>query len=212
MRSLFRAVASVAMVVGICTGVSGTLPMVSAANAQDAKALLSVQPTDRVMGDANAPITMIEYASMTCPHCARFSNTVLPDIEKKWIATGKVKLVYRDYSLDGVAMKAAQLAKCAPKERYFAVVEMMYREQANWAKAQDPIADLSKSLNGAGMNEEQVKACLANEKVADNVVADRHGGEQVGVKTTPTIFVNGEMFKGERTIEEFDALFTRLAK
>jgi protein-disulfide isomerase len=190
----------------------GAAPVAVAATSTDAKSLLAVQPGDHVMGDAKAPITMIEYASLTCPHCAHFNTTVLPDLEKKWVATGKVKLIYRDFPLDQIATKAAQLAECAGNDKYYAVLDMIFRGQGNWAVAQDPIAELSKSLRIAGMGENEVKACLANDAVATGVINDYRGGETLGVNSTPTIFVNGEQFKGGRSIEELDALFTKLSK
>jgi protein-disulfide isomerase len=210
------AVAVVAIAAGVYFGTrpaaSSAPPVAVAATSADAKALLAIQPSDHVMGDKNAPITMIEYASLTCPHCAAFNSTVLPQIEEKWVKTGKVKLIYRDFPLDQVATKAAQLAECAGNDRYYAVVDMMFRGQGVWAAAQDPIAELSKSLRIAGMGDNEVKACLANEAVATGVINDYRGGETLGVNSTPTIFINGEQFKGARSLEEFDALFGKLAK
>lgn len=206
------AVIAAAVYFGTRPAAPGMAPVAMAAKPADAKSLLSVQPGDHVMGDAKAPIIMIEYASLTCPHCAAFNTMVLPDIEKKWVATGKVKLIYRDFPLDQVATKAAQLAECAGNDKYYAVLDMIFRGQNIWAAAQDPIAELSKSLRIAGMGENEVKACLANDAVATGVIADYRGGETLGVNSTPTIFVNGEQFKGARSFEEFDALFTKLSK
>jgi protein-disulfide isomerase len=194
---------------------SGPAPVAAAtpaATSADAKTLLGVQASDHVMGDANAPITMIEYASLTCPHCAAFNSTVLPQLEDKWVKTGKVKLIYRDFPLDQIATKAAQLAECSGKDKYFAVIDMIFRGQNSWVVAQDPIAELTKSLRIAGMGDNEVKACLANDAVATGVINDYRGGETLGVNSTPTIFVNGEQFKGARSLEEFDALFTKLSK
>jgi protein-disulfide isomerase len=165
-----------------------------------------------VLGDAKAPITMIEYASFTCPHCAHFAVAVLPEVKKKWIDTGKVKLIYRDFPLDQTALKAAQLAECAGKDKYFGVVDMIFETQPKWATASDPIADLAKSLRIAGMGDAEVKACLANDAVANGVIADYRGGETLGVNSTPTLFINGEQFKGARSVEELDAAFGKLAK
>jgi protein-disulfide isomerase len=210
------AVAVVAIAAAVYFGTRPTAPGLAPipvqATSADAKSLLNIQPSDHVMGDPKAPITMIEYASLTCPHCAAFNSTVLPQIEAKWVKTGKVKLIYRDFPLDQVATKAAQLAECAGNDRYFGVLDMMFRGQATWAAAQDPIAELSKSLRIAGMGEAEVKACLANDAVANGVIADYRGGETLGVNSTPSIFVNGEQFKGARSLEEFDALFTKLSK
>ena len=207
------AVAAIALAVWFGTRPSGPAAApVAVQAAPDKKALLAVQPTDHVMGDANAPILMIEYASFTCPHCAAFHTQILPEIKKKWIDTGKVKLVYRDFPLDQAAAKAAQLAECMPKDRYFAVTDMIFRTQPQWITGSDPVAELATGLRIAGMGDNEVKACLANTAIADAVVADYRGGEALGVNSTPTIFVNGEMFKGGRSVDEFDALFTKLAK
>jgi protein-disulfide isomerase len=220
MRNILIAGGGIVAVAVIAAGVyfgvqhnSGPSPIVAAqATSADKKALLSVQPGDHVKGDPNAPITLIEYASLDCPHCAHFNTVILPAIEKKWIDTGKVKLVYRDFPLDQVAVKAAQLAECAGKDRYFAVVDMIFENQGTWAAAQDPIAELSKSLRIAGMGDNEVKACLANDKVADGVIADYKGGEALGVNSTPTLFINGDQYRGARSVEELDEIFGKLAK
>ena len=220
MRNILIVAGGVVAVAAIAAGVYfGTRPSSSAApaptavaQAADKNTLLSIQPTDHVLGDPKAPITLIEYASLTCPHCAHFSVTVLPDLKKKWIDTGKVKLIYRDFPLDQTALKAAQLAECAGKDKYFGVIDMIFETQPKWATASDPIADLSKSLRIAGMGENEVKACLADDAVANGVVADYRGGETLGVNSTPTLFINGEEFKGARSVEEMDATFSKLAK
>jgi protein-disulfide isomerase len=164
------------------------------------------------MGDPKAPITLIEYASFTCPHCAHFAVAVLPEIKKKWVDTGKVKLIYRDFPLDQTAVKAAQLAECAGNDKYFGVIDVIFSTQAKWATASDPIADLAKSLRIAGMGDAEVQACLVNDAVQNGVIADYRGGEALGVNSTPSLFINGEQFKGARSVEELDAVFSKLAK
>ncbi len=164
------------------------------------------------MGDPKAPITLIEYASFTCPHCAHFAVTVLPEIKKKWVDTGKVKLIYRDFPLDQTAVKAAQLAECAGNDKYFGVIDVIFSTQAKWAVASDPIAELAKLLRIAGMGDAEVKACLANDAVQNGVIADYRSGEVLGVDSTPSLFINGEQFKGARSVEELNAVFGKLAK
>jgi len=219
MRNILIAAGGVAAVAAIALGVYlGTRPSApgpvptAVAQTVDKASLLTIQPTDHVLGDPKAPITLIEYASFTCPHCAHFSVAVLPEVKKKWVDTGKVKMIYRDFPLDQTALKAAQLAECAPKDRYFGVVDMIFATQQNWAVASDPIGELSKSLRIAGMGEAEVKACLANDAVANGVIADYRGGETLGVNSTPTLFINGEQFKGARSVEDLDAAFSKLAK
>ena len=219
MRNILIVAGGVVAVAAIAAGVwFGTRPSSPAvapqavAQTADKTTLLQVQPTDHVLGDPKAPITLIEYASLTCPHCAHFSVTVLPELKKKWIDTGKVKLIYRDFPLDQTALKAAQLAECAGKDKYFGVIDMIFETQPKWATASDPMAELGKSLRIAGMGENEVKACLANDAVANGVVADYRGGETLGVNSTPTLFINGTEFKGARSVEEMDATFSKLAK
>ena len=190
---------------------SGPSPTPVAAT-PDKTALLEIQPTDHVLGDPKAPVTLIEYASLTCPHCAHFATQILPEVKKKWIDSGKVKLIYRDFPLDQTAVKAAQLAECSGKDRYFAVVDMIFSTQSNWAAASDPIAELAKGLRIAGMGDNEVKACLANDKVANEVIADYRGGETLGVNSTPTLFINGQQYRGTRTVEDLDQTFAKLAQ
>ena len=219
MRNILIVAGGVVAVAAIAAGVwFGTRPSSPAvapqavAQTADKTTLLQVQPNDHVLGDPKAPITLIEYASLTCPHCAHFSVAVLPELKKKWIDTGKVKLIYRDFPLDQTALKAAQLAECAGKDKYFGVIDMIFETQPKWATASDPMAELGKSLRIAGMGENEVKACLANDAVANGVVADYRGGETLGVNSTPTLFINGTEFKGARSVEEMDATFSKLAK
>jgi protein-disulfide isomerase len=219
MRNILIAAGGVVAVAAIAAGVYfGTAPTspaptpVAAAAAPNTKALLAALPTDHVLGDANAPVTIIEYASLTCPHCAAFDVVTLPDLKKKWIDTGKVKLVYRDFPLDQVAAKAAQIAECAGNDRYFAMIDLMFRGQNQWAAAADPVAELGKAVRIAGMSEDDVKACLAADKVASAVVTEFSGGESIGVNSTPTLFINGELYRGPRTIEDLDSVLGKLVK
>jgi len=219
MRNILIVVGGVVAVAAIAAGVyfgtrapaSGP-PPVAAASAPAKAALESVQPGDHVLGDPKAPITIIEYASLTCSHCAHFHTQVLPEIKKKWIDTGKVKLVYRDFPLDQVAAKAAQIAECAGNDRYFGVLDIIFRGQPQWATAADPLAELAKPLRIAGMGETEIKACLANEAMSNAVIKDYQGGEAMGVTSTPTLFIDGQLYRGARSVEELDGVLAKLAK
>lgn len=199
-------VAVAAIVAGVYFGTrpNAPPPPIAVAQTPDKKALLEALPGDHVMGDAKAAVTIIEYASLTCSHCRSFHIDVLPELKKKWIDTGKARLIYRDFPLDQVAAKAAQLAECVGNDRYFGVLDVMFRAQGQWAIAQDPIAEVSKSLRIAGLGDNEVKACLANEAVAKAVVADFKGGETLGVNSTPTLFINGSMYRGARSVDDLD--------
>ena len=219
MRNMLIVAGGVVAVAAIAAGVYfGTRPPaagpppVAAASTPDKSALLAVQPGDHVLGDPKAAVTLIEYASFTCPHCAHFHTQILPELKKKWIDTGKVKLIYRDFPLDQVAAKAAQIAECAANDRYFGVVDLIFRGQPTWATASDPIAELAKPLRIAGMGEKEIKECLANEAKANEVVADAKGGEILGVNSTPTLFINGQQYRGARSVEDLDQTFTKLTQ
>jgi protein-disulfide isomerase len=178
----------------------------------DKAALLAVLPTDHVLGDPKAPVTIVEYASLTCSHCAHFHIQILPEIKKKWIDTGKVKLVYRDFPLDQVAVKAAQIAECAGNDRFFPVLDIIFRGQPTWATAADPIAELGKPLRIAGLGENEIKACLANDAMLNAVLSDYRSGETLGVSATPTLFIGGQLYRGSRSVEDLDGAISKLVK
>jgi protein-disulfide isomerase len=167
---------------------------------------------DHVMGKADAAVTIVEYASMTCSHCASFHNDVLPAIKTKYIDTGKVKFVYRDFPLDRVAAQAAQLAECVDKDRYFGVIATVFQTQAQWAAGKEPLADLLKLLRLAGLGEAQAKACLEDQKGLETILAEQQGGVALGVDSTPTLFINGTRFTGPRTVQAFDEQLSKLVK
>ena len=218
MRNILIVAGGVVAVAAIAAGVyfgtrapSSPAP-VAAVSTPNKAALESVQAGDHVLGDPKAPITVIEYASLTCSHCAHFHTQVLPEIKKKWIDTGKVKLVYRDFPLDQVAAKAAQIAECSGNDRYFGVIDLIFRSQPQWAAASDPVAELAKPLRIAGMGENEIKACLANDAMSNAVIKDYQGGEAMGVNSTPTLFIDGQLYRGARSVDELDGVFSKLAK
>lgn len=209
------AVAVAAIAAGVYFGTrppTAGQPPVAVTAAPDLAALLAIQPGDHVLGDPKAPVTLIEYASFTCPHCAHFHTQILPELKKKWIDTGKVKLIYRDFPLDQVAAKAAQIAECTTNDRYFGVIDIIFRGQATWATAADPIAELAKPLRIAGLGDNEIKACLANEAKSSAVIADYRGGETLGVNSTPALFLDGQLYRGARSVDELDGAIAKLVK
>ena len=165
---------------------------------------------ERVLGRADAPVTMVEYASLTCPHCASFHNEALGALKQQYIDTGKVKLVYRDFPLDGLALRAAMLARCSTADRYFGLVGLLFRTQEAWARAVDPMAALGQVGRLAGIDEQQFAACMSNEALIDGIIAMRQTGTQQGVRSTPTFFINGQLVAGSLSIEEFAAIIDPL--
>jgi protein-disulfide isomerase len=175
--------------------------------------LLQVTPKDRVLGQADAPITIIEYASMTCSHCAHFANDVLPELKQKWIDTGKAKLVMRPFPLDQVALRAEMLARCLPPERYYPMVETLFKTQEKWAVAQDWRPALERTARVAGIGKNEFDACLANKALEDEIVQSRlTASTQLDITGTPTIFVNGKKVAGAPTAQALDELLSGLAK
>ena len=184
----------------------------SGSGASDPASLLAISKDDRILGSPTAPITIVEYASMTCPHCAHFSDEVLPEIKKKWIDTGKVKWVLRDFPLDDEAVHASMIARCAPHDRFYAFIDTFFADQANWAAAPDYQAALSRLAELGGMSKAQVEACLKDATLENQVVSSRLvAANQLGVNATPTFFVNGTKFTGAPTAEEFNKLLSGLS-
>ncbi len=154
-------------------------------------ATLDAQMADRVMGSDHAPVTIIEYSSLTCPHCAEFNEKTLPQIKADYIDTGKVRYISRDFPLDKVALEAAQMARCVPPERYFAVTDLLFKSQANWMRADDPVAAMSPLGKFAGMSDSALKACFANTKLQEAIVAeDADGDKKYKIEATPTFIFN----------------------
>jgi protein-disulfide isomerase len=148
---------------------------------------------DRVIGDPAAPITIIEYASLTCPHCANFHADTLPKLEKDWIETGKAKLIYRDYPLDRYAASASMIARCAPTDKYFTFLNAFFAQQKTWSRADDPVKVLTQLAGLGGMSKEDVDACLANEALQDGILQMRLEGQmEYDINSTPSFVIDGK--------------------
>ena len=157
---------------------------------------------DIMIGSDKAPVTIIEYASMTCPHCAHFEETTLPELKKRYIDTGKVRYVMREFPLDALAAAGFMLARCAGPDKYEAVVETLFAKQADWAMVQKPIPPLMAIAKQFGFTEESFNTCLANQQVLDDIQAVRdHAVNKLGVNSTPTFFINGKRLVGDLSIE-----------
>lgn len=181
------------------------VPGLSPANAQDRDLATLDQPPElgeRALGEADAPVTIIEYASATCPHCARFHTDTFPALKEEFIDTGKVRFVFREFPFDDLALAGFMLARCAPEERYFPIIDVLFEEQQSWT--QDPRGELLKIARMAGFTEESFNQCLENEEIAQGIIEIRStGAEQYGVDSTPTFFVNGTVIQGNQPIERF---------
>jgi protein-disulfide isomerase len=173
---------------------------------------LQITKDDRVLGNPGAPITIVEYASLTCPHCAHFANDVLPGIKKEWIDTGKVKLVLRDFPLDEPALRAAMIARCAPPGRFYAFADTFFASQDQWAAAKDYREALARLAKLGGMGKDEFDACLKNTTLENRIVEQRLiASKELDVNSTPTFFINGSKFTGAPTAEEFSKVLSNLA-
>ncbi|MEJ5079371.1 MULTISPECIES: DsbA family protein [unclassified Ochrobactrum] len=166
---------------------------------------------DMVYGKADAPVTIVEYASLTCSHCADFAINTLPTIKEKYIDTGKAKLIFREFPFDPRATAAFMLARCAPEDRYFPMVEVFFKQQQQWAGAADGEAALLQIAKLAGFTQESFKACLTNQQVLDDVRGTmERGSTEFGVNATPTFFINGQKYAGALSVDEMSAIIDKL--
>jgi protein-disulfide isomerase len=167
---------------------------------------------DVSIGKADAPVTIVEYMSMTCPHCARFHAETFEGIKEKYVDTGKVRFILREFPLDNKATAAIMLARCAPEGQYFPLVSALFKSQVTWATADDTRAALLQMSKLAGFTQESFEACLTNQKLLDDVLKVREtGGKEYGVESTPTFFINGQRYSGEMSVAEMSAIIDAAA-
>ena len=170
---------------------------------------------DLALGKADAPVTIIEYASLTCSHCAHFHNTVLPKLKEKYIDTGKVRLVMREFPLDNLAAAGSMLARCAGGDKSFEVISTLFKTQDTWAFVSgNPLPGLFKIASGLGFTKESFDKCLTDQKLLDDITSVRDkAGKTFGVRATPSFFINGKkMEERSDVIESFDKVLEPLLK
>ncbi|MBX2805624.1 MAG: DsbA family protein [Hyphomicrobiales bacterium] len=161
---------------------------------------------DVVLGKEDAPYTIIEYSSMTCPHCANFHLNVLPEVKKKYIDTGIAKYIIREFPFDNVAAAAFMLARCVDQSKYFDFVDLLYEKQEEWAFGGEPLPGLQKYAKQAGFTEARFNECLRDEKLLKHVEWVRNRGHsEFGVRATPTFFINGKQLDNS-SISAFDEI------
>ena len=194
-----------------------SLHPVGGAMAQSATAALVATPVslpDMALGPANAPVTITEYSSMSCPHCAAFGENVFPMLRAKYIDTGKVRFVFREFPLDIKAAAASMLARCAADgdaEKFFGTVQLLFQQQQMlMAQTNMTLRVIGKQ---AGMSEQAVETCGRDQTLLDKLAADqRFAHEVVKVDSTPTFFLNGERLKGAMSFEELEERIKPLLK
>jgi protein-disulfide isomerase len=207
------AAAAFALVLSGCDS-GGALPSVGGGQTVD------IKPSDMIQGSKDAKVTMVEYASMTCPHCAAFEVQVKPLLQKDYIDTGKVKFIFREYPLDGAARMASAVARCFSGEQYFSFIDLLFANQMNWIKdfdgnqqltKEDIVEGLTQMARQGGMPKEKVVSCAddaANLKLVDDNWME--GQTKYNVSSTPTFFINGTMHAGEIPYDELKKILDPL--
>jgi len=173
----------------------------------------ALDANDMVLGDPGAPITMIEYASLTCPHCASFHNDTFPRIKTEYIDTGKVRLIYRDFPTRPVALAifAAMLARCAGRTGFFGFIEVLYRTQGSWLRANDPVKALGKIARLGGVSQAELDACSNDNDLFQSIRnAQEQANREFGVRSTPTFIINGEKVEGPASYERLKDILDRM--
>jgi protein-disulfide isomerase len=195
-----------------------SLPMLRSAHAQSERTEVPMdelmaegQLADKVLGDENAPVTVIEYASMTCGHCASFHTQTYPQFKEKYVDTGQVRFILRDFPLDARAAVGSMVARCVKEDAYFDFVSLLFTRQEDWAfvegdKVLDSLFSLAKQV---GMSRAEFDACINDQKLFEGITAMRNRAEQeFGVQSTPTFFINGKVVRGALPFEEFEKELT----
>ncbi len=181
-------------------GAAEQTAITAGAETSDAELDLDRVP-DMSLGDPDAPVEMIEYASLTCPHCANFHADVLPDLKADYIDTGAVHYIHREVYFDRYGLWAAMIARCGGEGRYFGMLDMIYEGQSDWATRDDP-AEAAEELRSigrsAGISNDELEACLTDEAQAEAMIAayEHYSGEH-GIEATPTFIINGERYSNK---------------
>lgn len=207
MHSILRPLALLPILILAACGDDGETAGGGTPTAPDQRLVEAGPLGDVVIGNPDAPVTVIEYASMTCSHCAAFHANVQDDFIAQYVDTGRARFIFREYPLDPVALAAATLARCAPGETgYYGMIDLLFDTQAQWVNAPDRAVALSALAQTVGFTQASFEACLSNQSIIDGVTWNYDRGTELGVNATPTFFINGEKHTGELTLEQLGAL------
>ncbi len=158
---------------------------------------------DMALGKEDAPVTIVEYSSLTCPHCAHFHRDVMPALKSEYIDTGKVRYIEREFPLNNAALAGSVLARCVDPSRFFAFTDLLFSRQEDWGFKEDAMQPLKLYAKQAGLTDADFEKCIDDEALQKKVLAVRARGEKEGVKGTPTFFINGKIFDGVPTLAAF---------
>ena len=157
---------------------------------------------EKKIGTGSAQIQMLEFASLTCGHCAKFHNEVFPKIKTEFIDTGKIDFVYKDFPLDKFALKASVIARCSGNDRFFNFLKVLYSKQKDWTRSNDPFKSLLKIAKFGGLKNDEIKVCVGNKSIEDGILKQRlESTKKFDIKATPTIYLNNEKYEGDLTYE-----------
>ena len=157
---------------------------------------------EKKIGSGSAQIQMLEFASLTCGHCAKFHNEVFPKIKTEFIDTGKIDFVYKDFPLDKFALKASVIARCSGNERFFNFLKVLYSKQKDWTRSNDPFKSLLKIAKFGGLKNDEIKVCVGNKSIEDGILKQRlESTKKFDIKATPTIYLNNKKYEGDLTYE-----------
>ena len=195
-------------------GIAVFIPNATApAPAQAAMVSTEEALAEKVLGKKDAPITILAFESLTCSHCASFHSGAWPRIKKEYIDTGKARYVYSDFPLDDLAAVAAMVARCTGKERYFGMIEILYKSQETWARSKEPLKALGRIGRMGGLSDQEFQACVRNDDLYRGIRArQREMQEKYKIESTPTFIINGKRIIGPQPFEEFDRLMKPMVK
>ena len=164
-------------------------------------------------GDENAKVKVVEFASLTCGHCAKFHNEVMPILKEKYIEKGLIHFTYNDFPLDKFALKASIIARCAGNEKFFKFLDVFYKKQKDWTRTKDPFKSLLKIAKFGGLKDEELKVCIGNKSIEDGILKQRlNSSKKYDIKATPTLYLNGEKYNGDLTIEALESKIKSMLK
>ena len=172
-------------------------------DSSDARIVDTIEALEsKSIGEEKAPIKIIEFASLTCGHCAKFHNEVFPLIKENYIDKGKIFFTYNDFPLDKFALKASIVARCSGNKKFFSFLKVLYNKQKDWTSTQDPFKSLLKIAKLGGLKNDEIKVCVGNKSIEDGLLKQRLKSTKIyDIKATPTLYINGKKYDGDLTFE-----------
>ena len=199
--------------IALATVASLAVPLPVSAQQVSVMKLMEPGPLpEKSFGPADAKVTVIEYASVTCHHCMNFHTETWPKLKEKYVDTGKIRFIMREFPLDTLATAGFMLARCAGDDRWYPMLDLLYRSQEAWAHAKNPADELVNVVKQAGMTKDGFEACLGDQKLLEGINKTRTRWSELGLSSTPTFFINGQKHAGALTVEQFDKILEPLLK